>query len=355
MGPGARGCYCGPMEDELDAAGTPAPNRRAWLGVILLLCLPFLMVGTWLGTTYWAAERAESEAVTGVVPVLRDGTVFVVVSGHSEKTTQRGDKRGSVSTTDYPRLTSYRAADGEQLARRQYAPVFLRFEYVDTVIRALLAVGGQVWILSTDPAVGLHAVAPATLADELDAGGLLARYPALQPGIHMEPGTTESPVAVGGRELMFRLNSGPYMALDPERPALRTLSVDGAELDELHRAGSPRGSQVLEKAVEARHDALEPAVPPVYDLAGHLDAKVGFVLSQTSLDREQAHLVVSRWTLPGETDAPVKGWETSLDAVSPECCDRVVWRFDGLALLWYGHSLVALDDATGAVRWQRRL
>lgn len=341
------------MHDPSDELPTPSNSRRI-LAPLLLLGLPILGIAIWLGTTYWASERAESEAVTGAVPVLRDGVVHVVVSGHSEKTTQRGDKRGSVSTTAYPHLTSYRATDGERVARRHYAPVFLRFEYVDTVVRALLAGAGKAWIVSTAPAGSLHAVHPATLADELDWAGLVSRFPVLGPGLFIERGSSSSPVLVGGRELLFRLNSGPFQALAPETLELRALPAEGEALEDITRAGDPRGAPELEKRVEGLPEYLEPVVPVVRDLDGRVDTTTGYVVSQTSLDRERAGIRVTRWDLSRGADAASKGWETTLD-VAPDCCQRVVWRFDGLALLWYEQWLIAFDDATGAVRWQRRL
>lgn len=326
---------------------------RRVLIVLLVVGLPVGGVATWLGTSAWTAWRADGEQVTGAVAVRRDGEVYITVSGNSEKTTERSDKKRSVSTTDYPRLTSYRARDGERVATRQYAPVYFRFEYVDTVVRALAGEGGRVWVMSTEPAVGLHAVDPVSLADAIDQRALVDRVPALAPGVFIERGASASPVAVSGRELFFRLTSGPFLALDPAKLAVRDLSPEGDELDEIARAGAPRGPAALEKHVEGLRDVLEPVVVPVYDVGGDVDPAVGFVVSQSSLDRQTAKVRVTRWDAGATPPAP--GWTTTLDDVRPDCCQRVVWRADGLALLWYERWLVAFDDATGAVRWQRRL
>ncbi|HMV66102.1 MAG TPA: hypothetical protein PKA64_04585, partial [Myxococcota bacterium] len=89
------------------------------------------------------------------------------------------------------------------------------------------------------------------------------------------------------------------------------------------------------------------------DVDGHPDPDVSYVISQTSLDRERAGLRVTRWDTTGAE--PREGWTIDLPDARPDCCAARVWRADGVAVLWYERWLAALDDATGAVRWVRRL
>lgn len=220
---------------------------------------------------------------------------------------------------------------------------------MDTQERTLVATGGKVWTTASDKERPLFAVHPATLVDEVDFAGLNYRIPALSAGVYLEPGG-EPPVAFADGALLMRLNSGPVLAMDPATLATRDGSLD--TLEDAQRAGTPRGDRRLEALVETRPDLLEPRIAPVFNLDGTPDPSVGFVVTQTSLDMEQAGVRVSRWAL-GET--PAEGWTTPVPDVTPTCCNVQAWRADGLAIVWYEEWLLAFDDASGALRWKRRL
>lgn len=307
-----------------------------------------------VGLDHWTAWKGESRAITGAVATRRGGEAYVTVSGRSERVWETRDRgHRSTHTTPFPRLTTYRLSDGAPVARRQYSELFPRLSYVDTVAYALAPSAGRVWVVSTDRAVGLHAVDPVTLADVVDRTALASRVPALASGLFMGSGTTRSPVAVVRGALVFRANSGAWLSLDPAAMTARSLEPDGRETDEATHAEGPRGNPAVERAVAHRPEWLEPEVVPVSDVDGVPDAGVSYVVTQSSLDREAARIRVTRWDTTGP--APVAGWTRSLDAVPPQCCHRQVWRHQGAAVLWYEDWLVALDDATGATRWVRRL
>jgi hypothetical protein len=221
------------------------------------------------------------------------------------------------------------------------------------VVRALGASAGRVWVLSSDRAVALHAVDPVTLANVIDRTALAARVPALASGVHLEVGASDSPVTVVRGELVFRTNSGARLALDPAAVTAHALAAEGHHTEEVVRAGSPRGNHAVERAVAGRAEWLEPVVVPVSDVDGAPDPGVSYVVTHSSLDREFDRIRVTRWDTTGPT--PVAGWTRALDAVPPACCQRHVWRHEGAAVLWYEDHLIALDDATGAPRWIRRL
>lgn len=306
------------------------------------------------GIDYWTAWKDESRTVTGAVAVRRGAEAYVVVSGHSERvseTSDRGHRR--TRTSAFPRLTTYRLSDGAPVARRQYSEVFPRLSYVDTVVRTVAPAPDRVWVLSSDRATALHAVDPVTLADVIDRGTLAARVPALASGIYMVPGSSEPAVTLVGGEMMLRVNSGAWVSLEPAAMTARVVDTGAREVEEVTRAGSPRGNRAVERAVEGRPEWLEPVVVPVSSLDGAPDPAVSYVVTQSSLDRDAARIRVTRWDTTGP--APVAGWTRTLDAVPPQCCQRQVWRHEGAAVLWYENWLVALDDATGAPRWVRRL
>ena len=323
--------------------------------VVVGVCTVFAAIPLFgVGIDRWTATKAESYAVTGAVAVRRGGEAYVTVSGYAERvseTNNRGQRR--TQTSAFPRLTTYRVSDGAPVARRQYSELFPRLTYVDTTVHALAASADRVWVLSSDRGVALHAVDPVTLADVIDRGALAARLPALASGVFMEAGASQSSVTLVGRELVFRANSGAWLALDPATVSARALAADGHDAEEVVRAGSPRGNLAVERAVANRTEWLEPVVVPVSDADGAPDAGVSYVVTRSSLDREAARVRVTRWDTTGPT--PVAGWTRALDTVPPECCQRHVWRHQGAAVLWYEHWLLALDDATGAPRWIRRL
>lgn len=223
---------------------------------------------------------------------------------------------------------------------------------MDTAVSALAASQGKVWVMSTEKDVSLHAVNPVTLTDELDHAAIVARAPALAAGIHVDPGE-DLPVAVLGHELLFRLESGAWTALDPATLQTRDLGFSGAEADELRRQGGPRGNPAVEALVQARPSSIDPRVVPVFDPDGNPDPGASYVVSQTTLDRDAAEVKLTRWDPTGTT--PVEGWTTTFGGVHPECCDFRAWRTDGTVVLWYEDWLIAVDDATGATRWKRRL
>lgn len=336
------------LEALVASSSSSAPSPLI-LGLIGLVVICVVTWGVLRGP--WTAWYGESEEITGAVAVHRDGELYITVSGHAELLSSRGGNRG-VRSDDYPRLTTWRASDGEQVARRQYAPVFFRFSYVDTVVRALTAGDGQVWVVSTDRTQSLHAVDPVTLADTLDHEALVGRLPALKPGLFMDNVGAESPVLLYKSDLVFRLTSGPWMALDPLQVAAREVGPE-VVYDVTH-PGRPPGSEVVDKLVRhQRSDLLEPVVLPVYDAHGVEDVSVSYVVTQTSLERETAGVRITRFDLDG--GAPVEGWVATPPDVHPACCQWKVWRTGGAAIVWYEDWLIALDDTSGAVRWMRRL
>ncbi|HMV67700.1 MAG TPA: hypothetical protein PKA64_12700, partial [Myxococcota bacterium] len=208
----------------------------AWrvAAAVLVLGLPIGGILTGPGYNGWIASRGESYEVTGAAIARSGDDLYVVVSGYAQRVSQRTDKGHGVTTTDFPRLTSWRVSDGEPVARRPYAPVYVRWSYVDTVVRALTTAAGRVWVVSTEPETGLHAVDPVTLTDVIDRAALEAIAPALRAGLHVEP--SESPVLFDGRELLLRVESGSWLAVDPTDGAARDLGVEGREWTELQRA-----------------------------------------------------------------------------------------------------------------------
>lgn len=314
--------------------------------ILVAAGIPVAMFSAWLGHTAYCAWVAESEEVSGVVPATKDGVTYLVVSGHSEKVTSNGSKSHGVSTTEYPRLTSYRLADGEKVATRQYASVFLRFSYDDTSVHAFATGAGGVWVMATNPEVSLHVVDPVTLADVLAYPALKARIPALAPDILIEPGMMSDPVHESAGNLAFRLKSGPWVSLDPKAVTAQTSTEEPKE-DERW------GSRAVDAVVRARPEILEPRIFTAFDLDGREDSTLSFVASQTSLDREESAVKFTRWDTSGAT--PVEGWTTTVSAVKPACCNARVWRTEGLDVLWYEDWLIAFDDATGKTRWAHRL
>lgn len=323
--------------------------------LIVGFVLAFPVGGLLSGPGYdgWVAWRGESDEVTGATAVEHEGELYLVVSGFSERTTQRSGKQHGVSTTDFPRLTSWRASDGEQVAMRQYAPVYLRWTYVDTVVRALASGPGRAWVVSTERAVGLHAVHPLTLEDVMDQAALTARVPALAAGLHVAPAGNESPVLFDGRELLLQVESGPWLAIDPVEATGRDLGVEGKEWSELQRAGDLRGDPAIEARAQGKPGRLEPEVVAVLDAGGRPDRTASYVLTQTILDRQTAGVHVTRWDTSGPE--PRETWTAEIPGVHPDCCQRRVWRWGGLAVVWNERWLAGLDDATGSVRWVRRL
>jgi len=322
--------------------------------LIVLLFGAMIAYGPYLD---WStATEGESAAVTGVVPVRRGRDLYFVVSGHSSRTSEEssGNNRRHTVVTDYPRLTSRSGRDGHELAMRQYAPI-IRFEYVDTSIHALLAESGRVWVVSSERAVGLHAVDPVSLADVVPTTALRARIPLLAAGLFIEPGMNARPVVARGTELFLRLNSGEMLALDPKASSVRELGQLGEHEDDVDDAAGPEpeGNRVVDALVRGRRHTLEPRVAPVFDVDGAPDAAAAYVITQTSLDRNAARVTVTRWDTSTET--PTEGWHTTISEIAPDCCSLRAWRYDGLVVLWYEKWLIALDDTTGARRWVQRL
>lgn len=298
----------------------------------------------------YAANRGVSDDVTGVVAARSGADAFIVVSGASERVTSRSSS-GTVRTRSFPRLTSYRLRDGEAVARRHYQQVAFRTFSEDTAVWALLAESGRVFVVSTERDVGLHAVDPATLEDVVTAEAITASAPALADGLHVE-GVYDAPVAVHDGDLLYRVDSGAWLALRPDTLAERRLP-DGERFDDAVRAGPPPGDPVVEALVEDRPEWLEPEVIAVRTLDGNQDGAASFVVTRTSLNDDVARLRVTRFATASGT--PVEGWTTTLDDVPPTCCDGLVWRGESLAVLWYEEWLVAFDDASGEVRWKHRL
>ncbi|GMV43991.1 MAG: hypothetical protein AMXMBFR64_57070 [Myxococcales bacterium] len=321
-----------------------------WLAI---LAIPVAGVAFWLYTGYSAAWTSESKDITAVVFFEHEGAWYAAASGHSESTSEDSKTR-QTRTSRYPHLSTYRLTDGERVARRQYAPVYFRFSYVDDVVRALGAADGRLWAVSTDPEESLHALRPLDLEDAIPWTGLVEKAPALASGLFTKDG--ELPVWRGSSEdpFLLRLDSGAVVSLD-----LHTLAVKPAEgglevREGLNRSGGPRGDQRVEKAVEGRGDALEAQVAWTIGASHEAGAPgVSYVVHQSGLDREKAHILVSRWDVG--KDGPTKRWTTPVPEVKPDCCNRQALRAGGQAVLWYEHWLIALDDETGKLAWTRRL
>lgn len=329
----------------------PGRSILVWLFV---LAIPVAGVSFWLWGCYSAAWTAESEEITALVFFEEGGAWYAAASGHSESTS-RDSKTNQTRTSRYPHVSTYRLSDGERIARRQYSPVYFRFSYVDEVVRVLGATGGRLWVVGTDPEHWLHALGPLDLQEVLSWQALVEKTPALSPGLHTVG--SESPVwrRGPGEPLMFRLDSGAVMSLD-----LTTLVASPAEAglelqEELDRSGGPRGDRRVEKAVEGLADVLEPAVAWTVGAPSAKDAPgVSYVVHQSGLDRDKAHILVSRWDV-GDDGVPVKRWTTPVPDVRPDCCNRHALRAAEQAVLWYESWLVAFDDATGTLAWTRRL
>ncbi len=328
-------------------------GKRVFVGLASVLGVGAVLWGGF-GLNYWIALKDDSHVVTGAVAVRSGSEAYVAVSGYAVRISESGDRgHRRTRTSFFPRLTTYRLSDGAPVARRQYSELFPRFSYVDTVVRALTATPGRLWVMSSDRATALHAVDPVTLADVIDHHALEARVPALAAGLHMARGSSESAVNVVRGELVFRVNSGAWLSLDPAAVTARTLAPDGRDTEETRRAEPARSNPAVERAVANRPEWLEPEVVAVSDVDGVADPGVSYVVTRSSLDGDTARVRVTRWNTTGPT--PVAAWTQSLDAVAPACCQRLVWRHQGAAVLWYDHWLIALDDATGATRWVRRL
>ena len=341
-----------------------AASGRSSLSSIVTTAKRLLVVGLVLGgfacliaynlfVDPWVAWWGESDTVTGVVATQQGGEVYLTVSGHSERTYRRDSKTTSVSTNRFPRLTTWRASDGERVAVRQYSPVLMRFSYVEHSIWALSAAEDQVWVMSGQEEVSLHRVDPVTLEDRLDWAGLVGRAPLLEPGVYIERAASRSPVVLARQKLRTRLLSGAYVALDPASLVVEKLTGDEFSLSDELEPDRPYDDPVYKVLGSIKKDLLEPRVALAYDLQGRPDPAVGYLISQTSLDRDKSAVRITRWDT--STTPPTQGWTATLKDVHPECCEAKAWRVGGTTLLWYEHWLVALDDATGVTRWHHRI
>jgi hypothetical protein len=308
----------------------------------------------WLYGNGSAAWLDDSTEVTSVVFFEQDGAWYAAVAGHSESST-RDSKTNATRTSRYPHVSTYRLADGERVARRQYAPVYFRFDYVDDVVRVLGARDGKLWVVSTDPEESLHAVSAPSLEESLPWADLAARLPELSSGVFTKDG--ERPVwsRTPDGPFLFRLVSGPVMELDPAKLAVKA-APDGLDVRHAEEAaGGPYGDRRVEKVVEAQADMLEAEVAYTIGASIEPDAPgVSYVIHQSGLDREAAHIFVSRWDV-GKDGKPVRRWVTEVPDVRPDCCNRRAVRTAGQAVLWYERWLIALDDESGRLAWAKHL
>jgi hypothetical protein len=323
------------------------------IAAALCLALPLLCACGGIFRPLWATYMAESDEVFGAVAVASGKEVLIVVSGYSK--TSSNAKGGRVSSTPYPRLTSYRASDGERVATRLFAPMYFRWSYVDEDLFALAPGQGQVWVASTDEA-SLQRVDPRSLKTGLSWANLAARQPLLQSGLYHDGGS-ESPVRMADGDLIFRLKSGEWVSLDPSTASARALRGGEEAWDDAPRDGQMEGIKALRDSVKERSGALDPRVVPVTDLAGKLDNKTGLVISQRSLDRDSSPIDVARWDMKG---GRVRGggeqvWSTGLEELRPSCCRNHAWRTGGLFIVWMDEWLFALDEDKGQLRWLRRI
>ena len=184
------------------------PKRNQWIfGLLLILLLGF----GWCPAYHYWDNRSGTASEVDQILLIEQGRTSVLVSVEKVFHTTRIKSSGSITVRggyDTWRLTALDATTGTKIAREVIGDR-------DERIGLLGSIGEDVWCFSYDPAIGLHARNPRTLAIITTANDLFKE--GIPAGLIQEPGTLSGSYDIDstGRFLVAATDDGRFLVIDP--------------------------------------------------------------------------------------------------------------------------------------------